>query len=123
MYKRHHADTPPQTRASEAVRKRHRHQQRPLPFDLQVLPPIRKRTPKHPECTTRHHVMGIYLQLVHMRDPQFLAGELLSRDPARFAVHVDGKLVGYHDDGQFALAYAYAAAEGDLTATVLDTNT
>lgn len=40
------------TRASNAIRKRQRGQERPLPWDLQCHPQALHRTPTHPHCGT-----------------------------------------------------------------------
>ena len=116
-----HATTPPQTRASDSVRKRHRHQQRPLPFELQVKPPIKRRTPKHPACITNATHLRTLLALCDYPREHFMAGRDLVRTIERWGVRVNGKIVGYHADSQYALGYALAAHSTGLEAEVIDT--
>ena len=120
--RRDHASTPPQTVRSDAVRKTHRKQERPLPFELQVLPPVRKRIKRHAECGTRLNQYGVYVQYEGYPPWMYLGGVDLSHTPARWAIWVHGKVRGYHKDGQFALGYAMAARSMGLSAYVEDTS-
>ena len=121
MSRREHANTPAQTRKSDAVRKRHRGQQRPLPFDLQVLPPIKKRLPRHPECVTdktaHHWRMEPFRTLT---TEQFVSGVGLCQH-GRFALYVQGRKAGATDDALDALAWRSAArVYFHMEATILD---
>lgn len=111
MARRHHANTPAQTRKSEAVRKRHRKQQPPLPFDLQVLPPIKRRMPTHPGCMTDYSAYGgVTLELLHSPLDVLLSGTPLPPGD-RFGLYIQGKMVASTNDPQYALAYRYVLRE------------
>jgi hypothetical protein len=104
------------------VRKVHRKQGKPLPFDLQVLPPVRKRTPVHPYCyTDRRADGGHQATLDAVSRAEMVAGTLLYHDERRFPLYIQDTCVGSTDDAQWALAYKIAARRRyDIEMKLLD---
>lgn len=111
-----HAHTPKQTRRSLSVRKRHRKQDRPLPFDLQILPPYLRKLPLHPCCGTDVSSWGKQMRLKEYSDNQLLKGVGLSLVRTDYEVQVKGKRVGYTEDPQFGLAFVREAQDRGMDA-------
>ena len=121
MAKREHASTPGQTRKSDDMRKRSRKQERPLPLDLQILPPIKRRLPLHPHCATSKADTRAFLSLQHYPAEHFVAGRDLVLTRERWGIIISGKLRGHTADWAWAVGYCMAARSRGLSTEIIDT--
>ena len=110
-----------QTRASLLVRKRHRHQQRPLPFTHQCYPPALTPTPQHPLCSTDKSAGGWQLTILRRVKPAaMLLGFGLFRPGLHdWEVELFGVVRGCTYNAQMALGYVRAANRAGIPARLL----
>lgn len=86
-------------------------------MDLQVYPPIKRRTPMHPGCGANRTQWGISMRLTDLLDREdFLAGRGLELTTQPWVVKCAGKIVGYHPDPHYALGWVVAARNHGLVA-------
>lgn len=110
------------TRASLNVKRSHRKQGKPLPFDLQCHPVALTRTPQHPRCYTYKPQYGLALHYERLAEREgntcgFAQGAWLSGEGA-YRVVVDGYGEFRHNDLYQAMGWASAARSFGFSAEV-----
>lgn len=111
------------TRQSKLVKRRHRKQDRPLPFGLQVLPQRLAPTPLNPACATREPFwLTIHYgrSLIRMIESAEAEGFSREKVPGGFEVTIMSAIVGdhvwFHRDGVAALALTRAVTKAGIDA-------
>lgn len=116
------------TRRCKLVRTKQRHQEKPLPLDMQVLPQRMAPTPIHPGCTTERRHWGVTAKLGtefgfwdFMRGKGLYRKQTVGRGRKRisrgYAVHVEDR-VYYTDSVLYGMAWCAAAHKYGLGAEV-----
>lgn len=108
------------TRKSNEQRKRHRGQERPLPFNLQCHPKALSRTTLNPQCYEVSPWVGRAYSMKGLSTLDLLSGKILAESGC-YKISYGDRILGYVDDIRDAVAYRIAASRKNMEIEIYET--